>query len=56
MISFICGILKRLQINVYASRNRLTSVENKLVLTKGGKERGKLGVWDQWVQTTTQNR
>ena len=29
------------------NRNRLTDIENKLVVTKGGRERqGKLRVWD----------
>ena len=34
--------------------NRLIDIENKLVVTKREREgrRGKLGVWDQEVQTT----
>ena len=30
------------------NRNRLTNIENKFVVTKGGRERGKdkLGIWD----------
>ena len=37
MISFICGIYIQ-------KRNRLTGKENKLMVTKG--ERDKLGAWD----------
>ena len=36
------------------NRNRLTDIENKLLVTKGEREggRGKLGVWDYHVHTT----
>ena len=36
------------------NRNRLTDIENKLMVTKGerGLERDKLGVWDQQIQAT----
>ena len=33
--------------NLLKNRNRLTDTENKLMVTKGGRERrDKLGVWD----------
>ena len=37
------------------NRNRLTDIENKLVVTKGEREgrRDKLGVWDKHIHTTT---
>ena len=36
------------------NRNRLTDIENKLVVTKGEREggRGKIGVWDKEIQIT----
>ena len=38
---------KIIQMNVYTSRNRLTDIEDKLVVTKGGRERqGRLRIWD----------
>ena len=38
------------------NRNRLTDIENRLVVAKGerGWGRDKLGVWDQQMQTTVQ--
>ena len=35
MISLICGILKIIQGNLFTNRNRLTDIENKLMVTKG---------------------
>lgn len=35
MISLICGILKKTQMNSLQNRNRLTDIENKLTLTRG---------------------
>ena len=37
-----------IQRNLFTNRNRLTDMENKLMITKGerGWRRGKLGVWD----------
>ena len=32
--------------SVYKNRNRLTDIENKLMVTKGEVGRDKLGVWD----------
>ena len=43
MISFIYGIQKN-DINLFTERDRLTDIENKLMVTKGGRD--KLGVWD----------
>ena len=42
-ISFIYGIQKN-DINLFTERDRLTDIENKLMVTKGGRD--KLGVWD----------
>ena len=48
MISLICGIKIIIQMNVYTNRNRLTDIENQLMVTNGEREvgRDKLGVWD----------
>ena len=50
IITIICGILKKkiIQMNLQ-NRNRLTDIENKLMVTKGeraGQGIDKLGVWD----------
>ena len=38
---------KMIQMNLFTNRKRLTDVENKLTVTKGGKwGRDKLGDWD----------
>ena len=44
--------------NVYTKQNRLTDIENKLVVTneKLEEERDKLRIWDLQMQTTTYNR
>ena len=37
MILLICGIWKKkIQINLFPKRNRLTDIENKFMVTKGG--------------------
>ena len=50
MISLICGISKRTQMNIYiyAKSSRLTDIKSKLVITKGEKKEGRdeLGVCD----------
>ena len=38
MISLTCVIWKIIQMNVYTKRNRLTDIENKLMVTKGERE------------------
>ena len=42
------NLKKIIQMNVYANRNRLTDIENELVVTQGERTgvRDKLGVWD----------
>ena len=48
IITIICGILKKkiIQMNLQ-NRNRLTDIENKLMVTKGEREgKDKCGVWD----------
>ena len=41
MISLICGIQKKIiQINYLQNRNRLTDIENKLMVTKREREGG----------------
>ena len=37
-----------IQMNLFTNRNKLTDIENKLMVTKGERRRGrdKLGVWD----------
>ena len=48
MIALTRGILKMTQMNIFMSRNRLTDIENKLMVPE--RERGwgmdHLGVWD----------
>ena len=44
MVSLTCGISKIIQ-RIYM-QNRLKHIENKLMVTKGERERVKLGVWD----------
>ena len=48
MITLTRGILKMTQMNIFMSRNRLTDIENKLMVPE--RERGwgmdHLGVWD----------
>ena len=49
MIALTCRIQNMKQMNFYLqNRNRLTEIENKLMVTKGemGWGRDKLGVWD----------
>ena len=47
MILLICGILKNNTNEFIYKTNRLTDIENKLMVTKGErKRRDKLGVWD----------
>ena len=46
MISFICGIQAKWYKWTYLQqRNRLTDIENKVMVTKG-EEDGKIGIWD----------
>ena len=33
-----------MQMNLFTKRNRLTDIENKLMVTKGGRD--KFGIWD----------
>ena len=42
MISFICGIQKKIQLNtyIYQNRNRLRDIENKVVVTSGKRDGG----------------
>ena len=42
MMSLICGILKIIQMNVYSKTERLTDIENKLVVTAGEREVGQV--------------
>ena len=37
-ISLICGILKMGQNNLFTNRNRVTDIENKLMVTKGERQ------------------
>ena len=50
MLSFVCGIWKIKEINVYnkTETSKLTDIENKLVVTSGESEmrRDKIGVLD----------
>ena len=45
------GSLKREQMNSFKNRNRVTDVENKLMVTMGEKGKEKLGVWDPHAYT-----
>ena len=47
-ITYMCSLLKMIQMNLLQRRNRLTDIENKLMVTKGGRNRGrdKLEIWD----------
>ena len=49
---FMHGTLKNGKMNLYKSRNKVTDVENKLLVT-GGKQDGgnKLGDWDWHIYT-----
>ena len=40
MMSLICGILKIIQMKVYSKTERLTDIENKLVVITGEREGG----------------
>ena len=54
MMSLICGILKKWYKWTYLqNRNRLTDLENELMVTRGkwGARRDGLGVWDWHVHT-----
>ena len=46
IISLISGILKKYTWTYLQSRNRLTDIENKFMITKGERARGKLEVCD----------
>ena len=53
-ISFICESKKIIQMSVYVKQKQ-THRENKQVFTRGKREAGsgKLGMWDEEIQTTT---
>ena len=39
-------VKKQIQVNLFKNRERLTDIENKLMITKGEGYRDKLGVWN----------
>ena len=47
LISLICGIFKKIQLNLFTKQNGLVDIENKLMVPKGERgEKDKLGVWN----------
>ena len=44
MASLICGLYHMIQMNL-STKQKHTLIENRLVITKGERERDELGVW-----------
>ena len=46
LLMYVESKKKLVQINLFKNRNRVTDVENKLMVTRGKGKRDKLGDWD----------